>query len=199
MKNQKGFTLIEMIIALAITGLILGAASTTVYQLIAGNSKNQNEMLATRQVQQVGHYVSQDVLMANIVDNLRTDDPQTNIPGSTDVLTVYWEEFYWDPDLGGFTSDKHKVTYNLTEEGIFYRYNMETPIGNRDDSDIPPIDDAGWGEPKVQEIARFVVLDDLNISPGFNDDYQMTVTAFVPGWRSGEATRTFDMKTRPEG
>jgi len=60
-KHQRGFTLIELIIAIAITSVVLATAAGTVYQLLAGNSHNSNAMLATRNLQQAGHWVSQDI------------------------------------------------------------------------------------------------------------------------------------------
>ena len=64
--NQKGFTLIEVLIAVAITGLIVGAASGAGAHVIQ-SKRTTAQMVALRQVQTAGYWVSRDALCAQSV------------------------------------------------------------------------------------------------------------------------------------
>ena len=63
-KNQKGFTLIEILIAMAITGLIAGGITGAISHVIIGSARSTNHMTAVRQVQDAGYWVSRDAQMA---------------------------------------------------------------------------------------------------------------------------------------
>ncbi len=97
-KNQRGFTLVEVIIVLAIIGIVIGAATMTIVQVINGSSSTSNHMIAIRQVQNAGYWVSRDVQMAQSVAPALDSD---GFP-----LTLTWT------DRGG--SD-HQVVYSLVD------------------------------------------------------------------------------------
>lgn len=100
--NQKGFTLIELLIAVAIVGLMgAGAAGATV-QIIQSTDTTAH-MLAVRQVQTAGYWVSTDALQAQYV----------TAPGSTGFpLNLQWT------DSGSYN---HTVTYTLEPMGGLYK------------------------------------------------------------------------------
>jgi prepilin-type N-terminal cleavage/methylation domain-containing protein len=60
LNKRCGFTLVEVLIALAITGLIGGAIATSIVQMFDVNHQNTNSITAQRQVQQVGYNMSRD-------------------------------------------------------------------------------------------------------------------------------------------
>jgi prepilin-type N-terminal cleavage/methylation domain-containing protein len=62
--NQKGFTLLELIIAIAIAGLITAGITVAIMQILTINTRASNHMIAVRQVQQAGKEVSKDTLQA---------------------------------------------------------------------------------------------------------------------------------------
>lgn len=87
--NQKGFTLLEILVAVAIVGLIAAAAGGAVAQLMQ-SSDTTAHMLAVRQVQQAGYWLSTDALQAQ------------NVTGCTSghfPLTLTW--------------NGHNITYTL--------------------------------------------------------------------------------------
>jgi prepilin-type N-terminal cleavage/methylation domain-containing protein len=189
-RNQTGFTLIELIIAVAITSVVLAAAAGTVYQLLAGNSHNSNAMLATRNVQQAGHWISQDILMAQevIIDN---------DPDSYEEFRVSWTEIIsWksEPDYsknppaqGVFNLIKqHRTIYTLSE-GVLLRIKEETDEYSEGEETIPD-----FSTMSNTQISRFIT--ELTLS----GNYTLEITAYVPGFRPGEAYRVYEIESRPD-
>jgi len=99
-KDQKGFTLVELLIVIAITGLITGGITLTIFQVFDINTRSTNRMAAISQLQNAGLWVSQDAQMAQNVDP--EDDPDTL---ELELLTLTWTD--WE---GG---DSHVVNYTL--------------------------------------------------------------------------------------
>ena len=93
-RNQKGFTLIEIVIAVAITGLVVAAASGAIIQVIQSTHTSAH-MNALRQVQTAGYWVSKDALQAQSI----TTGPDRGFP-----LTLNWTE--WNGNV-------HCVVYSL--------------------------------------------------------------------------------------
>ncbi len=96
--KQKGFTLIEMIVVIAIAGLIFSAAAGTISQMFIINAQNTACMTVVKQVESAIHWVSRDMQMAQTV---KTDDPD---PAT--VLTLTWVE--WN-----IPKNQVQVTYTL--------------------------------------------------------------------------------------
>ena len=105
-KNQMGFTLIEMIIVLAIAGIVIGATTMVIFQVINGSSHTSNHMTAVRQVQSAGYWVSRDTQMAKTVEPALDPDPD-GFP-----LTLTWTDRY---------GDDHQVVYTLLADNKLQR------------------------------------------------------------------------------
>jgi len=84
-KNQKGFTLLEMLLALLIGSLIAGGITATIFQVVIGSARTNNHMIAVRQVQSAGYWVSHDAQMAQTVV------PATDADGFP--LTLSWTDW----------------------------------------------------------------------------------------------------------
>jgi prepilin-type N-terminal cleavage/methylation domain-containing protein len=95
--NQKGFTLLELIIAIAIAGLITAGITVAIMQILTINHRASNHMIAVRQVQQAGEEVSRDTLQSQ---NVTYDGS----PGFN--LTLAWK----NPEGAG-----NVVTYTISE------------------------------------------------------------------------------------
>jgi len=106
-KGQKGFTLTDLILAIAITVIITAVITLTVFQVIAGSARTKNHMTAVRQVQSAGYWVSHDAQMAK---DVTTDDD----PGTPELVTLAWTEWE-DP------KDSHQVVYSLLADNQLQR------------------------------------------------------------------------------
>jgi prepilin-type N-terminal cleavage/methylation domain-containing protein len=100
--NQRGFTLVEIIVSLALMALIGGGIATTVYQTININTISNNQMLAIRQVQNLGYYLNLDIHMSESTAN-------GIIPGINNGFPL---EINWDyQDYPG--GQKHHIVYDI--------------------------------------------------------------------------------------
>jgi prepilin-type N-terminal cleavage/methylation domain-containing protein len=102
-KDQRGFSIIELLVVVVLTGLVTTAITTTFFQVFNMNTRTANHMSALSQVQQAGKIVSEDILQAQEVE----PNPTTG-------------EFF----ILGWNStgphETHEVTYTL-EDGELWR------------------------------------------------------------------------------
>jgi prepilin-type N-terminal cleavage/methylation domain-containing protein len=108
-KDQRGITLIEMLIAVALVGLITGGITMTINQVLTINTRASSHMVALRQVQQAGKEVSKDALQAQHVDDN---------PSGGQFLFLCWTD--WD-------GTKNEVTYTITADDKLRRELEITP------------------------------------------------------------------------
>lgn len=104
-KNQKGFTMIELLVAILITAIILGSVTTAISQVFTVNARSSNRMTAVRQVQTAGYWVSHDAQMAQTAtaDNLT----------SPFVLKLTWTEWSGVTHTDNYTLENKVLWRNL--------------------------------------------------------------------------------------
>ncbi len=56
-RGERGFTLLELVVAAAIITLASGAAGIATFQVFKGTERNNNYMTAVRQVQNAGYWI----------------------------------------------------------------------------------------------------------------------------------------------
>ena len=108
-KGQKGFTLLELIIGIAITGLITTAVTMTIFQTFTGSTRSSNHMVAVRQVQEAGYWVS---FYAYAAQNM-TITGDSGFP-----LILRWIDFD--------TNERQKVVFSLNSSGLRGSYYVES-------------------------------------------------------------------------
>jgi len=97
-RDEKGFTIIELIVSVAVVALITLGGGMTTAQIIRGAQHNEDWMTAVRQINNVGYWISQDMLMTQTIDT--GDDPET---ADVEFITVPWKD--WE------TGEAHDVRY----------------------------------------------------------------------------------------
>ena len=99
--GEKGYTLIELAIAITIMALASSAAGGAIFQILRDTQRNNDHITAVRQVQNAGYWISRDAQMAE------TATTDLTLP---DFLILSWTE--WD-DAGDPIS--HSATYSFEE------------------------------------------------------------------------------------
>ena len=66
-RNQRGFTLIEVLVAVAITGLIGAGIAMAASQVMNVNALSTNHVIAVKQVENAAYWINRDVRMAQII------------------------------------------------------------------------------------------------------------------------------------
>ena len=102
-KDQRGFSLIEMLVVVVLIGLISTGITAAIIQVLNINTRASNHMIAVRQVQQAGKEVSKDTLQAQNV----TPGGVSGFP-----LTLAWTD--WE-------SLSNQVTYTITSDNELQR------------------------------------------------------------------------------
>jgi prepilin-type N-terminal cleavage/methylation domain-containing protein len=105
-KEQAGYTLIELMAAIVITGLIGLGATVSIFQVLTQTSKNSDYTIANRNAMNAIHWISRDAMMAQTMDGV--DDFPLN--GN---LSLSWVE--WD-------STAHTANYSLENGKLFRIY-----------------------------------------------------------------------------
>jgi len=95
-KKKAGFTLVETLIALAITGIVAVSITSTMYQFQSASNSNYVHVTAVTQVENGVYYINRDVQSAQTV----TPQGTFGFP-----LTLSWVD--WD------TNTTNTVTYSL--------------------------------------------------------------------------------------
>lgn len=87
-KKQGGFTLIELMLAIALSGIITGAITATIFQLVDGSARTNNHMIAVRQAQEAGFFVSRDAQMIQ-------EEPviERNVDDELESITLTWTDW----------------------------------------------------------------------------------------------------------
>ncbi len=175
-KDQRGFTLIEILIVVAIGSAIAVVGSMATRQVMLETVRNNNHEIAVRQVQNAGFRITRDTQTAQTVV---VEEDADGLP-----LTLTWQDFEG--------INEYQVVYSLEEiDGVI---NLKREhYTNR--ADNPDPDGTSY-------VAKYIDPDPLKTSCTFaNPVLTFTVTATVGGGSMQEQseTRVYQIVRRPDG
>ncbi len=167
--HRRGFTLIELIIALGVVVLLLSGIGASIRQVFLGNGQSVSYMVAVKQVENALHQIDRDAQMAfpsrtSVTDAVRLAESP---------LRLEW----LDSD-----NVTHVVTYSLGDDRVMIRGEI-VGEGETQDSASGPV--ASYLDP-ILTTYRF---------DGRSLFISLTVT--VRGMRTATETRTLQVKMRP--
>ena len=113
---ERGFTLIELIIGVAILGIIISGIGAAFVQTLKVTAASNNSMQAIRYAQNAGVWIVRDGQQAQTVT---ADDPAT--PGVTEFMTLVW-------DYSAYGLGSHRVRYALSGTNLTRSDNGGEPI-----------------------------------------------------------------------
>ncbi len=100
--GEKGFTLVELVVAVAIIALVSAAASAAIFQIFRGTDRNNDQITAVCQTENAGYWISRDAQMAETISTENLTSP--------DFLVLRWSEW---ADNG--TAIYHSVAYSFKD------------------------------------------------------------------------------------
>jgi prepilin-type N-terminal cleavage/methylation domain-containing protein len=165
--NQKGFALIEMIVVVAIIGLISGAVAGTISQVFIVNAQSTARMTAVKQVESAIHWISRDAMMAQTI-NVTAGFPQTG------NLSLYWV---------GWDNKAHSANYSLENGQLRRIYSDGSRITNTLVAEHINTD-TGMTECSSDNDTGVVT-------------FNFKLTASVSGFRQASETRVVEVIPRP--
>lgn len=125
--KQKGFTLIEILVVMAVSGMVMAAALLTIYQIVWGTERSNDQVVALTDAHYAAMWLKWDLQMAQNT-NLTDGDP---VPKSS--ASLEWT------DYTGFASEDartHSSNYTLSGTELLRNYDGTTKIVGRHISSI---------------------------------------------------------------
>ena len=95
-RGQNGFTAVEMLVAVAIAGLIGGGVVMSIAQTVNTSAQNSDHTLAVNEFRNAVYWIRHDAKMAQTI---QVDAGESGLP-----LVLSWVE--WD-------NSQHEITYDL--------------------------------------------------------------------------------------
>ncbi|MBA7678888.1 hypothetical protein ES703_87167 [subsurface metagenome] len=120
-RQSEGFSLLELVVALAITSLVLTGIMVTIFQLVFHREYTQDSMIATEQVRSAHYWISLDGLMSQNIEI--GDDPETT---DNEILTLLWIGFERRDAQDNKLADLYEVRYTYDGDEIHRIKNVTT-------------------------------------------------------------------------
>lgn len=115
MKDESAMTLVEILVALAIAGLITGTLVTAIYQIYQRTGWGSNQMRVQHDLQNAATWLNRDVVSASSAE----------VTGSQMILTIP----YFSSGTYTYTADIRTITYTFsTAERILARDSVTSTV-----------------------------------------------------------------------
>ncbi|MFC1990233.1 type II secretion system protein J [Chloroflexota bacterium] len=107
--RQRGFTLVEILLALAVTGVILVGAVLSIHQFMFTTARSNSLVVVLDELNRAALQIKRD---------LQSQDT-ANITGTSDILTLSWtNNTYFESEN---QTTYHLVNYTLSDTGVLVR------------------------------------------------------------------------------
>lgn len=118
LKNQRGFTLIEILIAMSISAVVIGGLAAGIYAVIHITGRGNSEIKALRDIQSAAYWISNDAQMAKDVV-LFGGDPSDNI-------TLNWDDNLGEPHTSNFALSGNELIRNYDDYVMAIAWNVDS-------------------------------------------------------------------------
>ena len=125
-KRQQGFTLIEIIVGVAISSLILLVTVACIYQIFFSGYNVREDMRSIQYVQNTGSWLRLDALKSQVI--VPGDNPGT---GEYETMTLYWAGAA-RKDGGNDCLDYYEVSYYIDSEELRRKEHVTTNVYDSD-------------------------------------------------------------------
>lgn len=101
-KRQKGFTLVELLVVVAVVGTISVMISAVIMQTFSQNTRVSDDISVTQEVSDAGFWIKQDAVKAQVVE-----------VNSPDLISLSWVDW---------SNSTHAVVYSLSGGQLIRTY-----------------------------------------------------------------------------
>ncbi len=115
--RQKGFTLIEVLVVMAVGGVVMMGIVASIFQVATGTSRSNSQGIVLTDVNRAAWHITKDLQMANST-GITVDDSVVLSPGTT--ATLRWTDFTSAFEPEG-AEKNHSSAYSLTDSGELVR------------------------------------------------------------------------------
>ena len=136
--NQRGFTLIEMIVGVAISSFIMAGIVISLHQIMVCGENVREDMRSTQFVQNTGSWISRDLLMSQTI--LSGDNPDTE---QNESIILYWTGASRKDAQDNDCIDYYEVSYYLDGEELRRKEYVTTKVYNPNGSLVETIENQG--------------------------------------------------------
>ena len=119
MHGQRGFTLLEILLAMAIAGMIMPVVASSIFLISRGTVRMNNDFVIQQDIDGASNWFNRDLSQARTID---LADP---------ALPVNHVRVDWIDLTGWATSDGHYVEYTLDGTNLMRNYDGTVSIAAR--------------------------------------------------------------------
>ena len=167
-KDRRGFTLVELLIVIAIAALVGVGVVALVFQVFGANAGSTNRMTAVKEVENAVHWITRDAQAAQV--DYVADQPESPFP-----VTLTWTNSHDSP------ATENRVVYSVTAGELRRAYSQD---GVLQDTAVV----ARHMEPGQAETNWTYSLSEHALT--------FQVTSTVAGLRTASETRSFQVGVR---
>ena len=167
---QRGFSLVELLIAMTISGILIAGLTTGIVQVMVSNAGSIAHMTAVKEVENAVHWLSRDAEMAQTINGNNVSSFNiTPVPFSSANLSMSWNnEFPYN------SNNISSVTYSVAGGALQRSFTTQ-------------------GEPP----SITIIVPHLGASNwGFSGNFSFNITANISGFRPASETRTITVLPR---
>jgi len=157
MKSQEGFSLPELLVTVAITGIIVAFLGTAVYQILNVTEYGSDKMTATHELQNTAHWVSLDGQMARTASG--GSELVLTLPDSSQVIyAMVGSELLRTDDESQMTLARHITALEFLVEERTERITAGPYYEDREERIITmTVTSAPEGRPNVSEEREYKI------------------------------------------
>jgi len=121
--SQKGFTLIEILVAMAVSGMLLSGLVIAIFQTFGITSRSSTQITALENIKNAAYRISNDVRMA----------ATANLTGGD--LVLFWTSWYtWNEDTQQYELNPvdYRCEYTLSGTNLERIYDPDTSVAGNE-------------------------------------------------------------------
>ncbi|MDP3879731.1 MAG: prepilin-type N-terminal cleavage/methylation domain-containing protein [Dehalococcoidales bacterium] len=110
--NQKGFTLIEILVVMLVGGMVMAAALSITHHIFRGTDRTNSQTVALTDAAQAAHRIKKDLMMTQNTNLTYGGPPQS-------AVSLTWTDY--TSSFGSSQQTPHSSAYALSDNNLLQR------------------------------------------------------------------------------